>query len=213
MFVVLFFTKKTFEVMTKHGVKKKDAIYYNRKLVHIFAGGVVVILVPIVFSDPLLPLICGFALAAFTYFFHQRGKMLYWFQTPDNLNDVTFCIMWGLSIFFLWNLFLVRGVENPEWIAIIPATFMALGDGITGIVRNIAFRERSKHPIGNIYMAFLCIPFGYYFGQLGQMGFIGIIAAVVASIVERYEIGPFDDNVLITVFSSIVLYAGSFFIV
>jgi len=210
MLVVLFFTKKTYELMRRHGVRKKDAIYYNRKLVHIFAGGLVVILVPIVFSSPWFPLFCGLALAGFTYFFHKREKMLYWFQTADNLNDVTFCVMWGISIFVLWNIFSFRGIENAAWIAIIPSTFMALGDGITGIVRNAAFQERTKHPIGNVYMAFLCIPFGYYFGRLGDLPLFGIIAALVASVVERYEIGPIDDNVLITVCSSIVLIIGSY---
>lgn len=217
LLVVLFFTKKTYEWMTKHGVRKKDAIYYNRKLVHIFAGGVVVLLVPIVFSYPLFPLFCGLALAGFTYFFHMRkGKMLYWFQTEENLNDVTFCIMWGLSIFVLWTILSLQGIENAAWIAIIPSTFMALGDGITGIVRNAAFRERSKHPIGNVYMAFLCIPFGYYLGLLGggqQMAIVGIIAAFVASVVERYEIGPIDDNVLITLCSSVVLFIGSIIVI
>ena len=217
MLVVLVFTKKTYEWMTSRGVRKKDAIYYNRKLVHIFAGGVVVLMVPVVFTSYYLPLVCGFALAAFTYFFHKRkGKMLYWFQTQENLNDVTFCAMWGLSIFLLWALFDSQGIANPAWIAIIPSVFMALGDGITGIVRNAAFRERSKHPIGNVYMAFLCIPFGYYLGVLSGiegMAIVGIIAAIVASIVERFEIGPIDDNVLITVCSSIVLYIGSIFVI
>lgn len=213
MLVVLFFTKKSYEWMTSRGVKKKDAIYYNRKLVHIFAGGIVVIIVPIVFTNPLFPLFCGIALAAFTYFFHRRkDKMLYWFQTEENLNDVSFCFMWGLSIFVLWIIMDYQGIENAGWIAIIPSTFMALGDGITGIVRNAAFRERSKHPIGNVYMAFLCIPFGYYFGVLSGvngMAIVGIIAAIAASIIERYEIGPIDDNILITICSSIVLYIGS----
>ena len=215
MLVVLFATRKTFEWMTKHRVRKKDAIYYNRKLVHIFAGGVVVLLVPVVFKYPLFPLFCGLALAAFTYFFHKRKTMLYWFQTEENYNDVTFCIMWGLSIFVLWTLLNMQGVENAAWIAIIPSTFMALGDGITGIVRNVAFRERTKHPIGNVYMAFLCIPFGYYLGLLGggqQMAIVGIVAALIASIVERYEIGPIDDNVLITLCSSVVLFVGGIFI-
>ena len=218
MFIVLVFTKKTYEWMTSHGIRKKDAVYYNRKLVHIFAGGVVVLMVPVIFSNSLFPLISGISLAAFTYFFHRRrnGKLLYWFQTEENLNDVTFCMMWGLSIFILWTLFEIQGVKNPAWIAIIPSVFMALGDGITGIVRNAAFRERSKHPIGNVYMAFLCIPFGYYLGVLSGiegMAIVGIIAAIVASIVERFEIGPIDDNVLITVCSSIVLYIGSVFII
>jgi len=206
-FIVIYSTKKTYEWMTRKGVKKKEAIYYNRKLIHIFAGGVIALLVPVVFTSPWYPLFCGLGLTVFTFFSHKGGEKLYWFQTDKDLNDVNFCLMWGLSIFLLWNILSMQGVENAKWVAIIPATFMALGDGITGIVRNIAFKERSKHPIGNIYMAFLCIPFGYYLGGFGGMALAGVIAAIVASVVERYEIGLIDDNILITISSSIILLA------
>ena len=37
----------------------------------------------------------------------------------------------------------------------------------------------------------------------------GVIAAIVATIVERYEYGPIDDNVLITVSATIVLFIGN----
>jgi hypothetical protein len=36
-----------------------------------------------------------------------------------------------------------------------------------------------------------------------------VISAVVATIVERYEFGPIDDNVLITVSASAVLLLGT----
>ena len=214
MLVVLVFTKKTYEWMTNRNIRKKDAVYYNRKLVHIFAGGVAVLMVPVIFSNSLFPLISGISLAAFTYFFHRRrnGKLLYWFQTEENLNDVTFCLMWGLSIFVLWNIFQIQGVENPGWIAIIPSVFMALGDGITGIVRNAAFRERSKHPIGNVFMALLCIPVGFIFGYYAGIAYGGVIAAIVASIGERFEFGLIDDNIIITISSALVLYLYATFV-
>ncbi|UCH72028.1 MAG: hypothetical protein JSW62_00305 [Thermoplasmatales archaeon] len=203
IFVIRFLTKKIYELMIHRGFEEKDAIYYNRKLIHIFGGGVVVLLVPIVFSSSIYPLLCGLALAIFTYIFHKRRNNLYWFQTKKNLNDVSFCVMWGISVFVLWE------IMGDPWIAIMPSAFMALGDGITGIVRNAAFEKRTKHPIGNIYMATLCIPLGYYLGRLGNiegMAIGGVLAAVAASFMERYEFGPLDDNILITVSSSIVLY-------
>ena len=49
-----FLTKKTYDLMINRGIRKKDAIYYNRKLVHILAGGVVTLIVPIVFSSPFI---------------------------------------------------------------------------------------------------------------------------------------------------------------
>jgi hypothetical protein len=88
---------------------------------------------------------------------------------------------------------------------------MAFGDGITGIVRNIVFKKRIKHPIGNIFMLAICAPMAYilaHFSEISGMTFWAIAAAVVASIIERYEIGPIDDNILITVSSALVLFIG-----
>ena len=68
----------------------------------------------------------------------------------------------------------------------------------------------SKNPIGNVFMAIVCIPMGYYLGTLSDpaLPIWGIIAAIVATVVERYEFGPIDDNVLITVSATIVLFIG-----
>jgi hypothetical protein len=110
--------------------------------------------------------------------------------------------MWALAVFILW------WVTGSPWIAIIPPAFMAFGDGITGIVRNVAFKERVKHPIGNLYMAGVCIPIGYYFGGIEGIALWGVIAAIAASIVEKFEIGPIDDNVLITITSLAILLIG-----
>lgn len=202
--LVAYFTKSAYDWMINRNIKKKDAIYYNRKLVHIFAGGIIALIVPF-FSSKFYPLLFGVILAMLTYISHKRGKILYWFQTDDDINDVSFCLMWGVAVFVLWTI-----MGNP-WIAIIPLVFMAFGDGVTGFVRNSIFKKRTKHPIGNVFMLALCIPMGYiltYLSGIPEMAMWGIIAAIVASVAERYEIGPIDDNILITVSSSIVLYVG-----
>lgn len=195
-------TKFFYELMIKKGFKKNVAIYYNRKIIHMFAGGVVVLLVPFFFSSPWMPLLAGIVLTIFTYIPHKTGKILYWFQTKDNLNDVNFCLMWALTVFFIWLI-----TENP-WIAIIPPLFMAFGDGITGVVRNAVFKKRTKNPIGNVFMVIVCLPLGYYFAGKSGIALWGVIAAIIASIVERYEFGPIDDNILITVSSTLILFAG-----
>ena len=112
--------------------------------------------------------------------------------------------MWGIAIFILWVIF-----DDP-WIAIIPPAFIAFGDGITGIIRNLAFKERRKHPIGNLYMAGVCIPIGYYFANAADpsIPLWGVIAAIVASIFERYEFGIIDDNILVAGSATIILYIG-----
>jgi hypothetical protein len=193
--------------MIYKGVKKNDAIYYNRKLVHILAGGIIALFVPL-FLTPLFPFFSGIILAIFTYYSHRKNHMLYWFQNNKDFNDVSFCLMWGFTVFILWT------ITGSPWISIIPITFMAFGDGITGIVRNAMFKKRTKHPLGNLYMFGICAPIGFIFAQLSSIsGMIiwAIISAAVASIVERYEFGAIDDNILITISSSIILYIGFIF--
>ena len=203
-FTVIFSTKKLYEYMLKKRLNDKVAIYYNRKIIHIFAGGVVVLLVPFLFSNPWLPLFSGVLMGIITYNAHRRGNSFYWFQTGNDFNDVSFCFMWGIAIFILWQIY------GDPWIAIIPPAFIAFGDGITGIVRNVAFKERRKHPIGNIYMMGVCIPIGYYFANSGNpsIPLWGIIAAIFASFFERYEFGPIDDNILVAGIATAILYIG-----
>ena len=84
---------------------------------------------------------------------------------------------------------------------------MSFGDGITGLIRNAFFKKRCKHPIGNVFMAIFCIPIGYILGSYGNMAIGGVIAGIIGSIAERYECGRYDDNVIITISTSIFLLA------
>jgi hypothetical protein len=213
-FGVILFTKHIYDYLVKKRVKKSVAVYYNRKIIHIFAGGVVVLAVPFAFNSPWYPILAGILLAILMYLFHLSGRILYWFQTKDDFNDVSFCFMWAIAIFILWTVLEGTYGEGAKWIAVIPPAFIAFGDGITGIVRNFAFKERRKHPIGNIYMAGVCIPIGYFlasFSGIPGLAIWGVFAAIVASVFERYEFGPIDDNILITISSIAILILGSFF--
>jgi phytol kinase len=102
---------------------------------------------------------------------------------------------------------------NDPWLAILPALYMAFGDGITGIVRNAVIRQRSKNPIGNVFMLLVCAPLGWFIGAQADpaMPLWGLASAVVATVIERYEFGPIDDNILITVAASAVLLLGTVF--
>tara|TARA_Y100001935_G_C17266316_1_gene489368 strand:- start:254 stop:931 length:678 start_codon:yes stop_codon:yes gene_type:complete len=202
--VVLYCTKTPYRMMVENGVEDIRAVYYNRKIVHVFAGGVGSLCVPYLFTDFWYPMVCGIILTAFTYVAHISGRRMYWFQTEQNQNDVKFSLMWWVSITIIWAL-----VGDP-WLAIIPSLFMAFGDGITGVVRNLVVKKRSKSPIGNVFMFIVSAPLGWHVGGLGDPSLPGwgLIAAAVATFVERYEFGPIDDNILITVFSTLVLMLG-----
>ena len=202
--LMVFVTKYLYHYLINKGTTANDSLYYTRKFVHILAGGVVTLFIPF-YSTPLIPLLAGILLTLITLFTHTQGDKLYWFQTDKNYNDVSFCFMWGISIFALWTLL---GYQQ-RWIAIIPAAYMAFGDGVTGIVRNKLYNHRSKHPLGNLFMALVCIPIGYVYAGLAALSLPGVISAITASIIERFEFGPIDDNILITVSSALILYLSS----
>ena len=202
--IVVFGIKPFYHYLRKQGSEHMVAVYYNRKVAHMLAGGVPIIASPMVFDNPIWVLIGGvlgsIALAAT----HILDRRLWWMQTEQNMNDATFALMLGLSVFVIWE------YSDEPWLAILPSLFMAFGDGVTGIIRNKMFKKRTKSAWGNVGMAALCIPLGYVIGAMAepQIPLWGLIAGIVASFVERYEFGPIDDNVLIVVFSSIVLFMG-----
>ncbi|MFC2108088.1 hypothetical protein ACFLS5_01340 [Candidatus Bipolaricaulota bacterium] len=198
-------TKFLFTTLRQKGVPAAVAIYFDRKIVHIAGGGVVALLIPVLFDSPLWPLAIGLALSLFTSLPHVLNKRLEWMQVPQNWNDVKFTFFWGLTIFVIWT------VTGSPRLAVIPALFMSFGDGVTGIVRNVVFRRRTKHPIGNVFMLLVCVPLAVWmaspFGS--QMIWWGIGAAACATVVERFEFPPIDDNILIAATASAVLLLGA----
>ena len=180
------------------------AVYYNRKIAHMFAGGVPILVSPIVFSDPIWILLGGIIGGIALTATHLTNRRLWWMQTEQNMNDATFAFMLGISVYLIWE------YSNEPWLAILPSLFMAFGDGVTGIIRNKLFQKRTKSAWGNVGMAILCLPLGYFVGDMAEpsIPIWGLISGLVASIVERYEFGPVDDNVIIVVCSSIVLLVG-----
>jgi phytol kinase len=213
---IVIVTKSTYEMMRKRGSEEMVAVYYNRKIVHMAAGGVVALAVPFLFDSWIYPLVIGLALTAFTVLPRLQGKPMDFMQTKENWNDTKFTLMWGISIAVMWIIF------NNPFIAVIPTLFMAFGDAVTGVVRNALYKKRTKSPVGNIFMLVVCVVIGYFLvvmaetPSLNNIGTLatmvplwGVLAAVVASVIERFEIGPIDDNILITVSTMAVLIIGS----
>ncbi|MEM1645776.1 MAG: dolichol kinase [Ignisphaera sp.] len=194
LFLVYVLTKKLYDIMVSKGVKHNVAVYFNRKIIHMLSGGVVALLLPVLFKEPFVPMVYAYILAIATYLPHRRNKLLSWFQTKDNTYEVNFCIAWGTSIAILWIL-----TGNPA-ISILPALAISFGDAVTGIVRNIVFGYRTKHWIGNIAMAIFVIPIGYVFAE-----WVGVLAMGIASVIERVEIAPIDDNILIAFSVTLVI--------
>ena len=202
--LVVFAIKPFYDYLRRQGSEHMVAVYYNRKVAHMLAGGVPVIAAPLVFNDPIWVLLGGILGSIGLATTHLLDRRLWWMQTEQNMNDATFALMLGISVYVIWE------YSNEPWLAVLPSLFMAFGDGVTGIIRNKMFKRRTKSAWGNVGMAALCLPLGYFVGSLAEPGIPvwGLLSGLVASIVERYEFGPIDDNVLIVVFSSIVLFIG-----
>ncbi len=195
---ILELTRRLYGVLRSRGLSHNVVVYYNRKIIHVLAGGVVALLVPHVFSSPLVPFALAMVLAVLVYIPHRTGKLMHWFQVEDNMYEVNFCIVWGLTVLLLW---LTLG--NPLY-AVLPPVFMSFGDATTGVVRNMLYGRRTKSWVGNVAMLATTLPVGYYYA-----GLTGAVAAVVASIVEHYEVPPvLDDNVLISLSTAGVLVAS-----
>lgn len=194
MFIVFVLTRKLYQSYVDM-IGDRRMRYYNRKIIHILAGGVVALLVPYIYNSPLIPFALGILLAIAVLIPYLRGKLLEWFQVPDNMYDVNFCLVWGFMFLishYIWG---------DMTYAVVLISFMAFGDAATGIVRNYLFKKRTKHWIGNLAMFIVSAPIAYYY-----IGWIGILAALVASIAEHFEYKWIDDNVLAPTSAFLVLY-------
>jgi dolichol kinase len=107
--------------------------------------------------------------------------------------------MWGLVITVGWVI-----SEANFWFGVLPVIFMSIGDAVTGIVRNILYKRRTKSWWGNLAMALFSIPVGMI------LGFAGVIAGAVASLIEHFEYNPIDDNVTVPLSSIIILILAKF---
>ena len=205
--VVQLISKGVYELGRRRYGDEKVGIYFARKAIHMLAGGLVAILVAVLdpFETPIMPLFMGILLAFFCWWPHHTGKLMYWFQDPENMYEVDFCLVWAFLMSLGW---LLAQLYNPAlgwWLGTVPVLFMAFGDGITGIVRNFLFKKRTKHWSGNVAMFFLCAPMGYF---IGPFYLAGIIAAAISSAVEHVErIGSLviDDNVTVPLAAFAVL--------
>jgi len=205
--VVQLISKGVYEVALRRYGDKKVGVYFARKTIHMLAGGLVAILVAVLplFQTPLMPMIMGILLAFFCWWPHHTGNLMYWFQDPENMYEVDFCLVWAVLMASGWYIARVYRPELGWWLGAVPILFMAFGDGITGIVRNFLFKKRTKHWSGNVAMFVLCAPMGYF---LGPFYLAGVLAALLASVVEHVEkIGEtyIDDNITVPITAFAVL--------
>lgn len=108
--------------------------------------------------------------------------------------------MWGVILTLGW---IVSG--GNFWFGVLPILFMAVGDAVTGVVRNALYKRRTKSWWGNLAMAAFSIPAGVI------LGIAGVIAGAIVSVVEHFEFGPIDDNITVPSISFLILVIASFY--
>jgi dolichol kinase len=197
LFVLLVISKKVYEFALKKGRSTNSSIYFSRKVIHFLAGGLTALFLPFVAREPILPALMALGLALSTYVPHKLNRRMYWFQDPENMYDVDFTLSWGLIIFLTWY------IDKSFWLGVIPVLFMAFGDGITGIIRNLKYNKRTKAWEGTAGMLLMCIILG------AQMGIAGILAGILCSFVERIE--NIDDNITVPAVSLFILVGAYYY--
>lgn len=175
-------------------VARWQNFYVARKVIHILAGGVAALLVPYIFRSPAIPLIGGLGMFTLTLLPRILGRRFDWFQVEGNWGEVWFCLTWTAVICGLWYLDLNAGVAA--------ALFMAVGDGVTGIVRNKVYGRWSKGVAGSIAMLLVSLPIGWYY-----KGVAGLIASLIATLIEKWK--SVDDNITVPLVSALVMLSLS----
>ncbi|MGC8632532.1 MAG: dolichol kinase [Thermoprotei archaeon] len=193
-FVTYYIAKKTYDYALRRGRSNNSAVYLSRKVIHFLAGGLVAFCVPFAFHEPVVPLLIAAILSIAVYMPHRTGKLLYWFQDPENSYEVDFTIMWGLIIFLSWF------IDPSFWLGVIPVLFMSWGDGITGVIRNFVYGKRVKGAYGSLGMLAVTLPIGM------TLGYFGALAAVVSTAAEKW--GRIDDNLLVPAISFAIILIG-----
>ena len=192
-FVVAVLTKAFYNWMRSRGIKHDVAVYYNRKLIHILAGGVCAVAVPFLFKTAILPFMMAMSLAVLTFTLRKMNRVMYWFQIEENFYEVSFCIMWGTIITLGWF------ISGDLWFGAIPVLFMSIGDAVTGVARNLVYGKRTKSWLGNLIMAAFSMSIG------AALGVAGILAGGAASFVEHFDFRLVDDNVIVPLVSFLIL--------
>jgi len=202
IFVMKVISRWVYNLAIKKNYPPDSATYFGRKTIHILASGITVFLIPILYKEPIIPFLSAIFLAIYTYLPHKKNQLKQWYQTKNNTKEVNFSIMWGISILVGWFF------DKTFWLGVIPVLFMSFGDGITGIIRNIIYKKRTKGWEGSVGMLLVCVVIG------SRMGWAGIIAAFLATIVEKImpiDSNIMDDNIAIPIVSLLILIIFSSF--
>jgi phytol kinase len=178
--------------------------YVSRKIGH-FAGGICFLLAPFLFSSALLPLVLA---AAFTLLLLMaRWRRPETFRgvggnsRGDSFAEIAFAAV-AIPVYLVGWVWL-----DEPLLAAVALTFMAWGDGVTGLVRAGVYRRQVKGLWGSFAMLLVCTGLAVALVRPVWAGAVAALAATIAE-VSFGDVGivkPVDDNLAIPVISLAVL--------
>jgi len=174
--------------------------YVSRKLGHL-GGAVAFLLCPLLFSSFWWPFILtvGFsALLGYARWYRPSTfRGVGGSGRPEALAEIHYPAVGIVLIGIVW------GILHEPWIAIIPLTFMGVGDAVTGLIRSKVYGKEVKGVLGSIGMLVTCLLLAYFI----EPYWIGAIGAITATIVEKFTPTKhwIDDNLTIPLVSALVM--------
>lgn len=175
--------------------------YLSRKIAH-FGAAVPIALFPLVYDH------VGYPLALVGSFFALLLLTHRWDVFPGcarkgRWSEVFFPLSIVIALAVLWPVSHVA--------AIVPALFLSLGDGITGLVRKAIYNREVKGNWGSVACLCVCVMIAVL---LVHPVWLGLLAAVVATLAERFcgdapgSIAKWDDNLTMPLAATIILGVG-----
>lgn len=166
--------------------------YISRKVAH-FGAAVPLLLAPVFFQDLWFPLSLSLA-SLFLLAATHNYDLFPGFAKKGRWSEVAFPFSIALSLGLLWR-------ADP-WAAVVPGLWLALGDGITGLVRYVTLKREKKGWWGSLACFVVCAVIG---AVLIHPMWAGILGAATATIAERYcgdaegALLHLDDNLVMPI--------------
>ena len=196
LFSIHFLTKWVYNLIKKH--RNIPAEYVGRKIIHIFCGGIIALLIPVFYVGYYeYVILSAYGLGIYLLFW-RKYNLLYWFQVEDNMYEVHFPFAYGTTL-------LIGVLLQNIMVGLIPLLFMSFGDSVTGLVRAFTQKRQVKSLDGSLAMFFVCSTIGHNF-----LGLYGIMVGAVATLVEK--IPGVDDNVTVPLVTALLVYIQGTFI-
>ena len=190
LFTIHFLTKWVYNVFRKY--RDIPAEYVGRKIIHIFCGGIITLLIPVFYVGYYeYVILSAYGLGAYLLFW-RKYKLLYWFQVENNMYEVHFTFAYGTTL-------LIGVLLQNILVGLIPLLFMSFGDSVTGLVRAFTQKRQVKSLDGSLAMVLVCSIIGYLF-----LGMYGIMVGVIATLIEK--IPGVDDNITVPLVTALLVY-------